>query len=142
MNIKSREEAFNVNNVTTFQGYNVVYGSVTLSDDEYASILNGENLDIDVLGSTFRVGDLLLAMDEISFNQMKSEHEYHLQTELEDELFHERERNIEFEVDPDEIGTYSEGEDARENGDDFDDDQSADWKEGWNDKDVEMNEEE
>lgn len=142
MNIKSREEAFNVNNVTTFQGYDVENGVVTLTNDEYLSILNSEWDEVEVCGSTFRAGDVLLAMDETAFDQRKSEYEDHLQSELENTLSMERETDICFEVDPDEVGTYSEGEDARENGDDFDDEQSSDWKEGWNDKDVEMNEEE
>lgn len=140
MTIKSRAEAFNVNNVLKFQGFDVEGGAVTLTDDEYVSILNSEYESIDVLGNSFGAGDTLLAMDETAFNQMKSEHEDFLQTELEDDLFRERESNIEFEVDPDEIGTYHEGEDARQNGDDFDEAQSDDWKEGWNDKDEELNE--
>lgn len=142
MTIKSRAEAFNVNNVTSFHGYDVENGCVTLTNDEYLSILNSEWDTVEVCGETFRAGDVLLAMDETSFDQMKSEHEDHLQKELENELFHERERDIEFEVDPDDIGTYDEGEEARENGDDFDEDQSEEWKDGWNDKDEELKEEE
>lgn len=141
MKINSRAEAFNVNNVTSFRGYDVENGEVTLSDSEYVSILNDENESIDVLGSLFRAGDLLLEMDETSFNQMKSDHETTLQTELEDALFRERESDIEFEVEPDSIGTYHEGEDARQDGEEFDDEQSDEWKEGWNDKDEEMKEE-
>lgn len=142
MTIKSRAEAFNVNNVTTFQGYDVENGCVTLTNDEYLSIINSEYETVEVCGTTFRAGDVLLAMDETAFDHMKGDYEDHLQTELEDDLFREREHNIEFEVDPDEIGTYSEGEEARENGEDYDDAQSEDWQEGWNDKDVEMAEEE
>lgn len=140
MNIKSREQAFNVNNVTSFQGYDVENGCVVLTNEEYLSILNSEGDEVEVCGQTFRAGDVLLAMDESAFDQMKSEYEDSLLTDLEDALFRERENNIEFEVDPDDIGTYHEGEDARQNGEDFDDGQSDDWKEGWNDKDEELNE--
>lgn len=142
MTIKSRAEAFNVNNVTSFHGYDVENGCVTLTNDEYLSIINSEYETVEVCGTTFRAGDVLLAMDETAFDHMKGDYEDQLQTELEDDLFREREGNIEFEVDPDEIGTYFEGEEARENGEDYDDAQSEDWQEGWNDKDVEMAEEE
>lgn len=141
MKINSRAEAFNVNNVTSFQGYDVENGCVTLTNDEYLAIINSEGDKVEVFGSTFRAGDVLLAMDETAFDHMKGEYEDVLQTELEDALFRERESNIEFEVEPDTIGTYHDGEDARQSGDEFDDEQSSDWKEGWNDKDEEMKEE-
>lgn len=140
MTIKSREEAFNVKNVTSFQGYDVEHGCVTLTNNEYLAIINSEWEEVEVCGRTFRSGDVLLAMDETAFDQMKGEHEDYLQTELESVLSMERETDICFEVDPDEIGTYSEGEEARENGDSFDYDQSSDWKDGWNDKDEELRE--
>ena len=140
MTITTREQAFNVDNVTKFKGYDVDGGEVSLSDSEYEGILNELYGEVSVCGGTYGSGSILVDQDPTMFNCMKGDYEYWLQTELEDQLECEDESDIEFEVDPDEIGTYSEGEEARENGDSFDYDQSSDWKDGWNDKDEELSE--
>lgn len=142
MTYKTRAEAFTIENVTQFQGFDVDGGELTLSDDEYVEILNEAYGEVSVCGFMYGSGNILLDQSPTTFNCMKSDHEDHIQTELEEQLEREDDSNIEFEVDPDEIGTYDEGEEARENGDDFDEDQSEEWKDGWNDKDEELKEEE
>jgi hypothetical protein len=103
MTYKTREEAFCVDNVTTFQGYDVHNGEVTLSEDEYKEILNEMYGEVTVCGQTFQQGDLLEDADPTAFRCGKNDYESALQTELETQLDREDDSQIEFEIDPDDI---------------------------------------
>lgn len=103
MTYKTREEAFCVDNVKTFQGYDVENGEVTLSDSEYEEILNDTYGDVQVCGQTFGSGSILVDADPTAFRCGKADYESGLQTELEDQLSREDDSDIEFEIDPDDI---------------------------------------
>ncbi len=103
MTYKTREEAFCVDNVKTFQGYDVVSGEVSMSEDEYKESLNDIYGEVSVCGMTFGSGDLLVDADPTAFRCGKNDYESGLQTELEDQLNREDDSQIEFEIDPDDI---------------------------------------
>ena len=103
MTITTREQAFSADNVTTFQGWDVVNGEVSLSDSEYVEILNEVYGEVGVCGMTYGSGSILVDQDPTSFRCMKGDHESHIQTELEDQLSREDDSDIEFNIDPDDL---------------------------------------
>ena len=111
MNFNTRTEAFNVNNVTQFNGYDVEGGEVTLSESEYVDILNEIYGEVNVCGNNYGSGDILQDQDPIAFRCGKSDHESHIQTELEEQLEREDDSNIEFNIHPDDIEEEEESDD-------------------------------
>lgn len=114
MTFKTRAEAFNIDNVTQFNGYDVENGEVSLSDAEYVEVLNEIYGEVSVCGNMYGSGDILIDQAPTDFSIGKSEHEYHIQTELEEQLEREDDSNIEFEVHPDDVEEEEESEDDDE----------------------------
>lgn len=110
MTIKTRAEAFTAENVTQFQGWDVEGGEVTLSESEYVEILNEIYGEVSVCGNMYGSGSILQDQDPVAFRCGKSDHESHIQTELEEQLEREDDSNIEFEVHPDEVEEEDEEE--------------------------------
>lgn len=103
MTITTREQAFNVDNVTKFKGYDVDGGEVTLTEGEYIDQLDECYDEVSVCGMDYSAGRVLCEVDPVAFRCAKGEYESELQSELERQLDREDESDIEFEVDPDEV---------------------------------------
>lgn len=97
----NKTDFWNTNNVSTFNGYDVENGEVTLSDSEWADYLTDVHGCVVVCGQQFDSGDVLLAMDETAFRCGKNDYEAQLDSELETQLDREDSDNIEF-IDGDE----------------------------------------
>lgn len=96
MNIKTRAEAFNVDNVVNFKTFDVINGEVSLSDEEFVEILNEMYGEVEVCGMTYGSGSILVDQDPTAFRCMKGDHESYIQTELEEQLGREDDSDIEF----------------------------------------------
>lgn len=110
MTFKTRAEAFTAENVTQFNGYDVEGGEVTLSESEYVDILNEIYGEVSVCGHSYGSGDILQDQDPVAFRCGKSDHESHIQTELEEQLDREDDSNIEFDIHPDDVEEEDEEE--------------------------------
>lgn len=109
--IQFREQAFIATNVNVFQGWDVVNGEVSLTDEQYVEILNDLYGDVDVCGMSYGSGSVLVDQDPTAFRCMKGDYEDYIQTDLEDQLDREDESNIEFEIDPDDLPSEDDVED-------------------------------
>jgi hypothetical protein len=96
------QQFWNIENVSEFNGYTVSGGEVSLTDDEYAEILNDIYGTVEVCGQTFDQGTLLKDADAVAFRCGKGEEENRIQAELEEQLEREDSSGIEF-IDGDEF---------------------------------------
>jgi hypothetical protein len=87
---------WNINNVSSFRGYGVVDGEISVSDSEYAEILNDVYGEVELCGCSYGAGDTLLGVDPTAFNCGKGDYESELQSELEGQLSCEDSDDIEF----------------------------------------------
>jgi len=89
-------EFWNIDNVKTFQGFDVENGEVSLSDSEYVDYLNEIYGTVQVCDQNFDSGAILLELDPTSFKCGKSDYESNLDSELQTQLDREDSDNIEF----------------------------------------------
>ncbi|UAV84644.1 hypothetical protein PHB09_149 [Pseudomonas phage PHB09] len=94
-------EFWNADNVSSFNGYTVSGGEVELTDSEYEEILNELYGDVEVCGSSYGSGSLLVDADPVAFRCGKNDYESGIQFELEDQLSRGDSSGIEF-IDGDE----------------------------------------
>lgn len=106
-------EFWNIGNVSSFRGYDVDNSEVSLSNSEYAEILNDIYGKVEVCGKTFEQGNLLEDADPVAFRCGKSEYEDQLTSELEDQLEREDSDGITF-IDGDEWELDEEEEEDEE----------------------------
>lgn len=111
MNIKTRAEAFNVDNVVNFKTFDVINGEVCLTSEEYSDHLDECYGRAEICGMTYSAGRALAEVDPTAFRCGKNDYESSLQTELEDQLSREDDSQIEFEIDPDDIEEEDESDD-------------------------------
>ena len=92
----NKEQFWNIDNVRSFQGFDVENGEVTLSESEFVDYLNEVWGDVSVCGMSYGQGDILKDQDPTAFRCMKSDYESELDSELNDQLSNEDSDNIEF----------------------------------------------
>lgn len=105
----TKQEFWNIDNVTHFRGHDVVNGEVELTNSEYEDVLNDIYGDVEVCGQTFGSGSILVDADPVSFRCMKGEYEDQLQSELKEQLNSEDSSQIDF-IDGDEFELDEEDE--------------------------------
>lgn len=93
---------FNIKNVSSFRGYDVVDGEVSMTDGEYADMLNDVYEDVNICGMKYAAGHALQLIDPVAFRCGKADYESEIQAELEEQLQNGDEDGIEFENDFDE----------------------------------------
>ncbi|AXF53038.1 MAG: hypothetical protein [Caudoviricetes sp.] len=129
----NRKQFWAIENVSTFKGFDVVGGEVSVSDSEYVDYLDEIYGDVVVCGQTFGSGGLLQDADPVAFRCGKGEYEQQLDSELEEQLNREDSDDIEF-IDGDEDDEdYDYGYAAFEAGEECDENESDDWVAGWHD---------
>lgn len=87
---------FNINNVDTFRGFNVVNGAVDVSTSEYMDYLDEIYGDVQVCGYTYGHGRTLEAIDPVAFRCGLGDYESEIQTELEEAIDNEDDSDIEW----------------------------------------------
>lgn len=87
---------FNIKNVSSFHGYDVVDGEVSMTDEEYADMLNDVYEDVNICGYKYSAGDALKEVDPTAFRCGKNDHESDIQSDLEQQLENEDESDIDF----------------------------------------------
>ena len=87
---------FNINNVDTFRGFNVVNGQVDVSNDQYQEMLNAVYGDVTICGMTYGQGDALEALDPVAFRCGLGDYESEIQSELEEAIENEDDSEIEW----------------------------------------------
>jgi hypothetical protein len=87
---------WNVQNVKSFRGCDVVNGEIDLSDSEYAEIVDELYGPVTVMGMSYNQSTIIMELDHIAWSCAKRDHENYLQSELEDQLDNEDENDIEF----------------------------------------------
>lgn len=95
------QQFWNIENVSTFRGFDIRDGEVSLSDSEYSDYLDEIYGDVEVCGMTYGAGRTLEGIDPTAFRCGKGDYESEIQSELEDQLSKEDSDNIEF-IDGDE----------------------------------------
>lgn len=93
---------FSIENVVSFRGFDVIDGEVTMTDGEYADMLNDVYEDVNICGMKYAAGRALQLIDPVAFRCGKNDHESDAQSDLEEQLDNEDEDGIEFENDFDE----------------------------------------
>ena len=97
-----KKQAFwNIENVSSFRGFDVIDGEISLSDAEYSEYLDEVYGDIAICGMSYSAGVALKNIDPVAFRCGKSDDESEIQSELEDQLEKEDRSDIEF-IDGDE----------------------------------------
>lgn len=99
---------FNISNVSTFRGYDVVDGEVSITDEEYADMLNDVYEYVNICGMKYAAGDALQLIDSVAFRCGKNDYESDIQSDLEQQLENEDESDIDF------IEEYDEDESEEE----------------------------
>lgn len=66
---------WNIENVRSFRGFDVIDGEVTMTEDEWCNQLNEMYDDVEVCGMTFGQGDLLKDADPTAFRCGKNDEE-------------------------------------------------------------------
>lgn len=94
---------FSIENVSSFQGFDVVNGEVSVDDSEFVQYLNDIYGQVDVCGYKYDAGSVLEDTDPVAFRCGKSNYESDLQANLESQLDNEDESDIEFINDEDEF---------------------------------------
>jgi hypothetical protein len=87
---------WNIDNVKSFRGIDVVDGEISMTNSEYIELLDEIYGDVQVCGMTFSSGSLLEDADPTAFRCGKGDHESQIQSELEDQLENEDDSDIEF----------------------------------------------
>lgn len=87
---------WNIDNVSSFRGFDVRGGEVRLGDSEYIDYLNEIYGDVEVCGYTYGAGDVLESQDPTAFRCGKCDYESEIQSELEEQLSREDSADIEF----------------------------------------------
>lgn len=87
---------FNINNVDTFRGFNVVNGQVDVGTDQYQEMLNDVYGDVTICGMTYGQGDALEALDPVAFRCGLGDYESEIQAELEEAIDNEDDSEIEW----------------------------------------------
>lgn len=87
---------FNIANVSSFRGFDVVKGEIDIHTDEYKEFLNEIYGEVQVCGMTYSQGDLLEAIDPVAFRCGLGDYESEIQSELEEALENEDDSEIEF----------------------------------------------
>lgn len=87
---------WNIDNVRSFRGFDVVDSEIIMTDEEWCDVLNDQYGDVEVCGMTFSQGDLLKDVDPTAFRCGKSDEESNIQSELEDQLSREIADDVEF----------------------------------------------
>ena len=87
---------FNINNVDTFRGFNVVKGQVDVGSDQYKELLNDVYGSLTICGMTYDQGDALEALDPVAFHCGLGDYESEIQAELEEAIENEDDSDIEW----------------------------------------------
>jgi len=87
---------FDIQNVQTFQGFNIEGGEVSVNDGEYLDFLNGIYETVTVCGMEYEQGNILEAVDPVAFRCSRGDYESQLQSELESQLEDRDDSGIEF----------------------------------------------
>lgn len=87
---------WNIDNVSSFCGFAVLGGEVSLGDSEYIDHLNEIYGDVEVCGYTYGAGNVLESQDPTAFRCSKGDYESSIQSELEEQLSREDSADIEF----------------------------------------------
>lgn len=87
---------WNIDNVSSFRGFDVRGGEVSLGESEYIDHLNEIYGDVEVCGYTYGAGDVLESQDPTALRCGKGDYESEIQSELEDQLSREDSADIEF----------------------------------------------
>lgn len=90
---------FDIANVVSFRGFDVVNGEISLSVDEYREFLDEVYGLVNVCGYEYSAGQTLLEVDPVAFRVGKGDYESSIQSELEDQLENLDDTDIEFEDD-------------------------------------------
>jgi len=97
-----KKQAFwNIENVSSFRGFDVIDGEISLSDNEYSEYLDDIYDTVEICGLSYSAGDALKSVDPVAFRCGKSDHQSEIQAELEDQLAREDSSDIEW-IDGDE----------------------------------------
>lgn len=89
---------FNINNVSSFRGFDVRNGQIDISDSEYVDFLNEcYSEDVTICGMSFSQGEALKNLDPVAFRCSLSDYESEIQSELEDAIENEDEDDIDWE---------------------------------------------
>lgn len=87
---------FNINNVDTFRGFNVVNGQVDVSESQYADMIDECNEAVVVCGITFNASSILQECDPVAFRCGLGDYESEIQSELEEAIENEDDSEIEW----------------------------------------------
>lgn len=102
---------FSIENVSSFRGFDVIDGEVSITDEEYRDWLDEVYYEeVVICGITFTQGAALEQLDPVAFRCGKSDYEIEFQSELEEQLSREDESDIEFINDFDDIEDEEESE--------------------------------
>lgn len=87
---------FNIQNVDSFRGFNVVKGQVDISNDQYMEMLDDVYGEVTICGMTYSAGAALEACDPVAFRCGLGDHESEIQAELEEAIENEDDSEIEW----------------------------------------------
>lgn len=107
------QQFWNIDNVSSFRGFDVRGGEVSLSNIEYIDFLNEIYGDVEVCGYSYGAGNVLESQDPVAFRCGKGEYESEIQSELEDQLSREDSADIEF-IEGDEYELSDDEEESEE----------------------------
>lgn len=89
--------SFNIKNVDTFRGFNVVKGQVDVSESQYADWLDDLYPEsVQACGMTFTQSRILQELDSVAFRCGLGDYESEVQSELEDAIENEDDSEIEW----------------------------------------------
>lgn len=92
----NKQKFWSIENVSTFKGFDVINGEVSISDGEYVDYLDEIYGDIQVCGYSYGAGNILEGVDPVAFRCGKGDYESELQAELEKQLEREDSDDVEF----------------------------------------------
>lgn len=96
MTTQANATTFNINNVNTFRGFNVVNGQVDIGTDQYMEHLDDAYGSVQICGMTYDAGQALEAIDPVAFRCGLGDYESEIQTELEEAIDNEDDSDIEW----------------------------------------------
>ena len=89
---------FNINNVSSFRGFDVRNGQIDISESEYVDLLNECYYEeVTICGMAFSQGTALLELDPTAFRCGLGDYESEIQSELEKAIENEDEGDIDWE---------------------------------------------
>lgn len=109
----TKQEFWNIENVSFFRGYDVRNGEIDLSQSEYEDILDEIYGTVEIMGMSYGTGATLSGIDPVAFRCSQGDYESQLQSELEEQLNREDSTDIEF-IDGDEFELDEEDESEEE----------------------------